>query len=122
MLILGSIVIWDEKKKQQVVHFHVTDLSLWTILYTITWEVGSMGPHLASRSHVSYVMMCLSPTIYNWCSGILVNMKEQLTKCRTRRQNKFGYGSILLSLFFKKVPSSSPLGDMAYGWTQGSRP
>jgi len=43
----------------------VKDLALWTILCNITQEVGSMGPHLASRSHVSYVVMCLSPTVYS---------------------------------------------------------
>ena len=40
-----------EKHSGKVAIRDVQDLPLWTILYTITWMVGSVAPHMALQSH-----------------------------------------------------------------------
>jgi hypothetical protein len=85
---------------------HLVDLTLHIVLLTITQAIESTRPTFASRRQLYYVVMSLSPTLYNWCVVVLETMKEQLTKCSFVRQNKFVYGSILLSFFFDQVPSS----------------
>jgi hypothetical protein len=47
----------------------------------------------------------MAPTMFNWCEGLLENMKDQLTKCKTGRLKQFGYGSILVSFFLERVPT-----------------
>lgn len=86
----------------------VTSLPLQTILFTITRVAGSLGPHLASKSQMKYALECLGPTIFNWCQGLLVNLKDQVTKCKTGRNKQFGYGSILVSFFLERVPLMRP--------------
>lgn len=49
-------------------------------------------------------MDCLTPTVFNWCEGLLANMKNQLTKCKTGCLKQFGYGSILVTFFLEHVP------------------
>jgi hypothetical protein len=71
-----------QKRKNKLPISQVVDLTLCTMLFTITWAIGSTRPHLASRIQVDYAVMSLSPTVYNWCVVVLVNMKDQLTKCR----------------------------------------
>jgi hypothetical protein len=61
---------------------NVRDLSLGTILFTITRFVGSLAPHLATNSQMQYqyAVDCMAPTVFNWCEGLLKSMKDQLTK------------------------------------------
>lgn len=55
-----------------------------------------------------YVARCVEPTVFDWSSTLLEGMKAQLTTCRMGKKKTFGYGSILLSLFFERVPGMSP--------------
>jgi len=48
--------------------------------------------------------MCLENTIFNRCEGVLVNMKVYLSQCKNGRKNQFGYGSILVTFFIRRVP------------------
>jgi hypothetical protein len=80
------------------------DLPLRTILYTITWMVGSVAPPMDLQIHFQYAIECMEPQVFNWCEGILKNMKKQLTKCRNDWLKEFGYGSILVSFFLYRVP------------------
>jgi len=48
--------------------------------------------------------MCLDPTIFNWCEGVLTNMKTQLSCCKRGKQNQFGYDSLLVMIFMGRVP------------------
>jgi hypothetical protein len=82
----------------------VMDLPLRTILYTITWMVGSATPHMDFQSHFQYAIECMEPKVFNWCEGVLKNMKKQLTKCRNGQLKQFGYGSISVSFFLERVP------------------
>jgi hypothetical protein len=53
------------KRSNKIPIGQVMDLTLFTILFTITWGEGITRPHMASRSQVDYVVMSLSPTVYN---------------------------------------------------------
>jgi hypothetical protein len=46
----------------------------------------------------------MNPWVFNWCEGLLKNLKKQLAKCRSGWLKQFGYRSILVSLFLEMVP------------------
>jgi hypothetical protein len=52
------------------------DLPLKTIIFMITQVVGSIKPHLDSKGNIEYALACLEPMIFNWCLGMLFNMKD----------------------------------------------
>jgi hypothetical protein len=61
----------------------IRDLSLRSIMFSITSIVGSTSAHLASRSQVAYGLQCLEPTLFNWSAWFLQHVKEQITRCRS---------------------------------------
>ena len=67
-----------------------------------------MGPHLALKSQMALGIECLEPKIFNWSFVVLVNLKDQLSHCRSGKQKQLGYGSILVSFFLEKVPILRP--------------
>ena len=83
---------------------HVTDIPLRTILYTVTHIAGSTSAHLASKSQVLTSIQATEGVVFDWCSGLLENLKDQLTRCREGRYKQFVYGSILACFFFQRVP------------------
>ena len=87
---------------------HVADIPLKTILFTVTCIAGSMSTHLASKSQVLISLRDTDGVVFDWCSCLLANLKDQLTRYRMGRQNKFGYGSILACFFFQRVPAMRP--------------
>jgi len=65
---------------------HVTDIPLRTILYTVTRIAGSTSAHLASKSQVMISIRATEGIVFDWCSGLLANLKDQLTCYRQGRQ------------------------------------
>jgi hypothetical protein len=61
---------------------HVTIFSLKKILFTVTRMAGSTSTHLASKSQVFVSLRAMDGVVFNWCSGVLVNLKDQLTHYR----------------------------------------
>ena len=55
-----------------------------------------------------YLVECLRPMLYDWCTSLLANMKSQLTKYKQGRKRNFGFTSILCSFFFERVPGLGP--------------
>jgi hypothetical protein len=55
-----------------------------------------------------YLMECLRPMVYDWCTSLLANMKSQLTECKQSSKRNFGFAYILCSFFFKGVPGLGP--------------
>jgi hypothetical protein len=55
---------------------HVVELTLHIVLINIMWVVESIGLPFASRRQLDYVVIIMSPTIYNWCVIVLENMKD----------------------------------------------
>lgn len=83
---------------------YIHEIPLKTIMFTITCLVGSVVPHLATKSYVKYALECLAPTIFNLCEGLLANLKEQLNRVKTEQLNNFEYGSIVVSLSLERIP------------------
>ena len=84
---------------------HVTDVLLKTILFTIVRLVGSTSTHLASKSQVPISLKATDGVVFDWSSGLLANLKDQLAHCRLGQQKQFGYGSILACFFFQRMPT-----------------
>jgi hypothetical protein len=71
-----------EKHSGKIAIKDVRDFTLRNIFYTITQIVRSVVPHMDLQIHFKYVIECMEPLVFNWCRGLLKNMKKQLTKCR----------------------------------------
>jgi hypothetical protein len=68
-LVGGQIVIKD-----------VRDLTLRSILFSITNLAGSTSAHLASKSQISYALQCIEPRLFNWSVGFLRTVKDKIMK------------------------------------------
>ena len=61
---------------------HTVDRPLRTIGFTIKKVEGSRSAHMSTWAHMLYAVECMSPTIFKWSEGLLVSLKDQLTKCQ----------------------------------------
>jgi hypothetical protein len=93
-----------ERCKGKVAIRGVQDPTLRTILFTISWMVGSASPHVSLHSYFQYSIECTKPQVFNWYDDVLHSMKTQLTKRKNGDLKQFGYGSILVSFFLERVP------------------
>ena len=59
-----------------------------------------------------YAVECMVPTVYDWSTTLLGNMKHQLSECKAGRIRNFGFSSILSTFFFERVPGLSPRVDV----------
>ena len=50
-------------------------LDLKFISFTIIRLCGSVTPHVATKSQMHTAVECFRGTIFNWCEGVLANMK-----------------------------------------------
>jgi hypothetical protein len=106
--IVTHCVAGTEKVGSQLPIRVIENLSLNIVVLILTWITGSTSLHQASRPLMFYAMECLRPTIYDWCTSLLANMKSQLTDCKHGRKINFGFTSIFCSFFFERVPGLSP--------------
>jgi hypothetical protein len=53
------------RQKGKVAIWGVTDLTLRTILFTITQMAGSVAPHMALQSYFQYAIECTEPRVFN---------------------------------------------------------
>ena len=83
-------------------------LGLKAILLELSRIVGLASLHQASRPLMFYVVECMRPTVYDWSTAMLSNMKQQLSDCKMGKVRNFGFGSILSTFFFEHVPGISP--------------
>ena len=61
---------------------HVRDVPLKTILFTITRLAGSTSGHLALKSQLQIILRATNEVVFDWCSSLLKNMKDQLMNYR----------------------------------------
>ena len=54
----------------------------------------------------------MRPTIYDWSTTLLSNMKHRLSEHKAGRIQNFGFSSILSTFFFERVPGLSPRVDV----------
>jgi len=87
-------------------------LGLKAILLTLGRIAGLASLHQASRAQMYYAVECMIPTVYDWSTTLLGNMKHQLSECKAGRIRNFGFSSILSTFFFERVPGLSPRVDV----------
>lgn len=97
-----------QKVGSQILMAHITRLDLRIILATIQRIVGYVASHQVSCIQMFYAVRCLNPTIYDLCTTLLGCIEAQLTFCKEGKTHNFGFGSVLCSLFFERVPGLSP--------------
>ena len=78
------------------------------VVYTIGKVVGIRSTDLTTRSHLLYALQCMEPTVFNWCEGMLVCLKKQLTKCRRGTLKQFRYGAVVVSFILQRIPHLRP--------------
>ena len=96
-----------EKIGSQIPIKHVESLSLRIILFTIAKVNGSASLHQASWLAMSLVVDYLT-IVFDWCTPLLSDLKSHLTSIKRGQTKNFGYGTILCSFFFEKVPTLHP--------------
>ena len=70
-------------------------LGLKAILLTLGNIAGLASLHQASQLLMFYAVECMRPTVYDWSTTLLSNMKHQLSECKMGRVRNFGFNSIL---------------------------
>ena len=86
----------------------IQNLGLKAILLVIGRIVGLASLHQESIPLMYYAVECMRPTIYDWSTSMLGNMKQQLTNCNMGRTRNFGFSSILSIFFFERVLGLRP--------------
>jgi hypothetical protein len=97
-----------DQTSSQVPIRKISDLALQAIMLLIGRITGSVALHQASRAQMNYAVQCLNAQIFYWSTTLLDCMKRHLTDCRLWTQRNFGFGMILFSFFFERVPSFIP--------------
>ena len=87
-------------------------LGLKAILLALGRIAGLASLHQVSRTLMFYAVECMRPTVYDWSTALLSNMKHQLSECNMGRVRNFGFSSILSMFFFERVPGLSPRVDV----------
>jgi hypothetical protein len=107
-LIAGNCEAGTDRVGSQVPISKITNLLLQAILLLIGKITGSIALHQASRAQMNCAIQCLNEHIFDWSTTLLECMKRKLTYFRQLTQRNFGFGTILCSFFFERVPSFSP--------------
>ena len=101
-----------EKVGIQIPTNSIQVLRLNSILLALGRIVGLASLHQSSQPLMFYAVECMRPTVYDWRTALLSNMKQQLSDCKMGRIRKFGFGSILSTFFFERVLGLSPRVDI----------
>ena len=101
-----------EKVGSQVPTNAIQVLGLKAILLMLGRIASLASLHQASQPLMFYEVECMTPTIYDWSTSLLSNMKHQLSECKAGRIRNFGFNSILSTFFFERVPGLSPRVDV----------
>jgi hypothetical protein len=101
-------IVWTEKVGRELPIRAINNLSLKIVVLVLTQIIGSTSLHQASRPLMLYSLDFLRPTIYDWFTSLMANMKSQLTDCKLDRKRNFGFTYILCSFFFEWVPRLGP--------------
>src|SRR5713226_238156 len=102
-----------EKVGSQIPRNSIKILGLKAILLALGRIAGLDSLHRASRTMMFYAVECMRPTVYDWSTTLLSNMKHKLSDYKMGRVQNYGFGSILSTFFFERVPVLSPRVDIA---------
>jgi hypothetical protein len=110
---IDSHCVAGTPKVRSQIHIRaINNLILKIIVLVLTRITGSTSLHQASRPLMFYAVQCVRPTVYDWCTSLLNNMKGQLTECKHGGKRNFRFSSILCSLFLERVPGLGPRVDI----------
>ena len=98
MLLSGT-----EKIGSQIPTNSIQVLGLKAILLALGRIARLASLHQASQPLMFYEVECMRPTVYDWSTTLLSNIKQQLSDCKMGRVRNFGFGSILSTFFFERV-------------------
>ena len=101
-----------DKVKSQIPTNSIQVLGIKAILLTLGRIAGLASVHQASRPLMFYVVECMRPTVYDWRTTLLGNMKHQLNECNMGRVQNFSFSSIMSTFFFERVLGLSPRVDI----------
>ena len=109
-----AVYCFSDTKKvgSQILKKSIQVQGLKAILLSLGRIAGLASLHQASRPLMFYVVECISPTVYDWSTAMLRNMKQQLSYCKMGSVSNFGFDSILSTFFFERVPRISPRADV----------
>ena len=96
-----------EKVGSQLLKNSIQIMGLKAILLALGRIVGLASLHQASRPMMFYAVECMRPTVYDWSTTLLSNMKQHLSDYNMSRMWNFRFGSILSTFFFKQVSGLS---------------
>ena len=100
-------VYWEEgtqKVASQIPITQIQTLALRSVAYYLVRMSGTTAQHVISQLLMYYVLECMRPTVYEWCTSMLASIRTQLTSCKTGRHKFFGYDSLIFSFFFERIP------------------
>ena len=86
----------------------IRTLALRSVAYCLVRMSSTAAQHVISQLLMYYALEFLQPTIYDWCTSLLASVCTQLTTCKMGRQKNFGYGSLICSFFFERIPVLTP--------------
>ena len=69
---------------------------------------GTTTQHMISHPLMYYALECMRPTMYDWCIDMLASVCTQVTASKTGRHTFFGYGRLICSFFFERIPTLTP--------------
>ena len=101
-----------EKVESRIRTKSIQVLGLKAILLTLRRIAGIASLHQASQPLMFYLVECMRPTVYDWSTTLLINMKQQLSDCKMGRVHKFSFSNILITFFFQLVLGLSPRVDI----------
>ena len=78
------------------------------VSFIIKKVASNRDSHQTTCAHMLYAVECMDPTILNLSEGLLVSLKDQLTKCRRGELKPFCYRAVVVSSFLEQVPLMQP--------------
>ena len=101
-----------DKVGSQIPTNSIQVMGLKAILLTLGRIAGLASLHQDSWPLMFYTVECMRPTLYDWSTALLGNMKHHLSECKMGRVQNFGFSSILSTFFFECVPGLIPRVDI----------
>jgi hypothetical protein len=107
--LIGLYCVADTNRvSMQVPIRNITNISLQAIVLLIGRITGSVALHQVSCAQMNCAIQCLNAQVFDWSTTFLECMKRQLIDCHLWTHRNFGFGIILWSFFFERVPIFSP--------------
>ena len=102
-----------KKVGSQILTNVIKILGLKAILLALGRIASFASLHQASQPMMFYAVESMGPTVYDWSTTLMRNMKQWLSDCKMGRVWNFGFGNTLSTFFFEWVIGLIPRVDIA---------